>query len=461
MPLPSPRTLLPTTRLPAMTSGHGSQQLALQFQLERSQWWTGAELETAQFKTLRLLLDHARETTPYYRERFARAGYDQPTSLDHASWMRVPVSRRRDLQQAGDSLFSARPPEAHGKVVAATTSGSTGQPLRFARNEVTMTYWRAFTLRDLVWHDEDMLPKVGAIRYAPVGQAEAPHGIASPHWNNSIALIFPTGPAVMLNVASSLDDQLDWLERERPQRLTTFPSNFLALAEHACRTGRALPPIGRLRSVGEMLTPEARATIAEAWGGKVVDLYSCEEAGYLALECPEYGNYHVQSENVKLEILDEQDNPCPPGTPGRVVITSLHNFASPLIRMDLGDYAELGEPCPCGRGLPVIRRILGRSRNRLVLPNGETRYPRIGEKAIAEAAEGVTVFRFRAIQHSLEMVEMQIVASRPLDATEQERLAKSIQANLGHPFRITFSFPADIPAQPNGKRETFVSLIHA
>jgi phenylacetate-CoA ligase len=324
-----------------------------------------------------------------------------------------------------------------------------------------MTYWRAFTMRDIVWHDEDTLPKVGAIRYAPVGQAEAPHGVASPHWNNSTAVVFPTGPLVMLNVSASLDDQLDWLERERPQRLTTFPSNFLALADHARRKGRALPHIGRLRSVGEMLTPEARAAIAEAFGGKVVDLYSCEEAGYLALECPEHGNYHVQAENVRLEILDEQDVPCPPGTPGRVVITSLNNFASPIIRMDLGDYAELGEPCPCGRGLPVIRRILGRSRNRLVLPNGETRYPRVGEKAIAEAAEGVTVYRFRCIQHSLETVEMQIVASRALDEQEQARLAKSIQDNLGHPFRIVFSFPADIPAQPNGKRETFVSLVHA
>jgi hypothetical protein len=59
------------------------------------------------------------------------------------------------------------------------------------------------------------------------------------------------------------------------------------------------------------------------------------------------------------------------------------------------------------------------------------------------------------------MVEMQIVASRALDGDEQARLAKSIQENLGHPFRITFSFPTDIPAHPNGKRETFVSLIHA
>lgn len=461
MPLPSPRTFLPTTRLPAMPSAHGSQQLALQFQLERTQWWTAAELEAAQFRTLRRLIDHARETSPYYRERFARAGWDHTAALDHAAWRRVPVSRRRDLQAAGETFFSARPPEAHGRTVAATTSGSTGQPLRFARNNVTATYWRAFTLRDLVWHDEDLLPKVGAIRYAPAGQAEAPHGIARPDWNNSAAAIFPTGPAVMLNVAASLDDQLDWLERERPQRLTSFASNFLALGEHARRTGRKLPRIARLRTVGEMLTPEARATIAGTWGGKVVDLYSCEEAGYLALECPEHGSYHVQAENVKLEILDEQDNPCPPGKPGRVVITSLINFASPLIRMDLGDYAELGEPCACGRGLPVIRRILGRSRNRLILPNGETRYPRVGEKAIAEAAEGVTVFRFRCIQHSLEMVEMQIVASRALDGDEQARLAKSIQDNLGHPFRIVFSFPADIPAQPNGKRETFVSLVHA
>ncbi len=461
MPLPPPRSLLPTTQLPAITSAHGNQQLALQFQLERTQWLTMPELEDAQFRTLRVLLDHARATTPYYRERFARADWEPPTTLNAASWLRVPVSRRRDLQKAEDALLSARPPEAHGKVVVATTSGSTGQPLRFARNNVTMTYWRAFALRDLVWHDEDTLPKIGAIRYAPVGQAEAPHGIASPHWNNIVAAIFPTGPAVMLNVAAGLDDQLNWLERERPQRLTSFPSNFLALIEHARRKGRALTKIPRLRSIGEMLDPEARTTIAEAWGGKVVDLYSCEEAGYLALECPEHGSYHVQSENVKLEILDELDNPCPPGTPGRVVITSLHNFASPLIRMDLGDYAELGEPCPCGRGLPVIRRILGRSRNRLILPNGETRYPRVGEKAIAEAAEGVTVFRFRCIQHSLEMVEMQIVASRPLDEAEQTRLAKSIQENLGHPFRIMFSFPADIPAHPNGKRETFVSLIHA
>jgi phenylacetate-CoA ligase len=448
-------------RLPAISSAHGNQQLALQFQLERTQWWPAAELEAAQFKTLRRLVAHARETTPYYRDRLGQAGLPDTANLDAASWLRVPVSRRRELQGAGDSLFSDRPPEGHGKVVAATTSGSTGQPLRFARNEVTMTYWRAFTLRDIIWHDEDTLPKVGAIRYAPIGQAEAPHGIASPHWNNSAAVTFPTGPAVMLNVAASLDDQLDWLEREQLHRLTTFPSNFLALIEHARRKGRTLPRIGRLRSIGEMLTPEARETIADAWGGKVVDLYSCEEAGYLALECPEHGNYHVQAENVKLEILDEQDNPCPPGTPGRVIITSLHNFASPLIRMDLGDYAELGEPCPCGRGLPVIRRILGRSRNRLVLPNGETRYPRVGEKAIAEAAKGVTVFRFRCIQHSLEMVEMQIVASRELDAEEQARLADSIQANLGHPFRVVFSFPADIPAQPNGKRETFVSLVHA
>ena len=39
-----------------------------------------------------------------------------------------------------------------------------------------------------------------------------------------------------------------------------------------------------------------------------------------------------------------------------MVITDLHNFATPLIRYELGDYAEVGTPCPTGRGLPVLNR---------------------------------------------------------------------------------------------------------
>ena len=83
----------------------------------------------------------------------------------------------------------------------------------------------------------------------------------------------------------------------------------------------------------------------------------------------------MQNENIVLEIVDNQHRPCKQGEVGRVVITALHNFATPLLRYDLGDFAEFGAPCRCGRGLAVIRRILGRIRNRIRLPDGSSRFP--------------------------------------------------------------------------------------
>src|SRR3546814_9801972 len=70
----------------------------------------------------------------------------------------------------------------------------------------------------------------------------------------------------------------------------------------------------------------------DVWGLKIADLYSTQEAGYLALQCPEHEHYHVQSEAVLLEVLDEEDRPCRPGEVGRVVVTPLTNFAMPMIR---------------------------------------------------------------------------------------------------------------------------------
>ena len=78
-------------------------------------------------------------------------------------------------------------------------------------------------------------------------------------------------------------------------------------------------------------------------------MYSSQEVGYIALQCPENESYHIQAENVLVEILDDDGLPCEPGEVGRVVVTALHNLATPLLRYDIGDYAEVGSPCSCGR----------------------------------------------------------------------------------------------------------------
>src|SRR6185436_9202776 len=109
---------------------------------------------------------------------------------------------------------------------------------------------------------------------------------------------------------------------------------------------------------------------------RVIDNYGVTETGYIAFECPAGGGYHVCSESVLVELLDDDGNDVPEGEPGRVVLTSFYNFAMPLIRYAVGDLAVAAHgPCPCGRTLPRLATILGRQRNIFTFPDGSQHSP--------------------------------------------------------------------------------------
>jgi phenylacetate-CoA ligase len=246
--------------------------------------------------------------------------------------------------------------------------------------------------------------------------------------------------------------QVDVIEARSPHYLLTYPSNARALCRYAQAHPVRLPDLQAVHTYGEPLTPDVRDACRETWGAPVRDVYSCEELGFIALQCPRHEHYHVQSESVLVEILDGEGRPVPPGGIGEVVLTSLHNFAMPLLRYAIGDYAEAGGPCPCGRGLPVLTRVLGRRRNQVALPDGRRSWPDIG--AIWAAIPGVD--QIQVIQRRPDHVEVRFARPSPLSAPEVPVVGERIRAALGHPFHLTFIGPEPIPRQPNGKYETFV-----
>jgi phenylacetate-CoA ligase len=349
-------------------------------------------------------------------------------------------------------------PKDHLPLIEGRTSGSSGRPLDFRKTRVTAEIWSAITLREFIWHKRDFRKPIGAIRLFKDNGAPWPDGMSADNWGGAVGAFFPTGPSCWLNVATPPAEQLAWLAQKKPAYLVSFPSNLAALTRHAMANGHALPPVEELRTIGETLSPGDREMIAEAWKAKVTDMYTCEEVGYLALQCPDHPGYHVQSEHVILEVLDEAGDACAPGTVGRVVVTDLHNFATPFIRYDLGDYAEAAAPCPCGRGLPSLTRIMGRTRGRLTLPDGRKIFPRLGERRLGDIP-GIHVRQFKVIQRSIEVIEVQIVCDGQLDKQGQDVVAAGLNASLGHPFDVVFSFPERILPGPNGKFETFVSEV--
>lgn len=438
------QSALPGVAWPALPVYGAAAALGLLHQMEETQWLPAARLAELQRRQLEVLLRHAYETAPYYRARRGKAP-------DAARLADLPVLTRRELQEHYESLKSERLPSAHGAVSESSTSGSTGAPVRVLGTMPTGLLWNVFTLRDHLWQRRDMRGKLAVIRHgAQASRAQ--------NWGQATAHLVATGPAVSLGIDSDVDTQIEWLQRERPEYLLTYPSLAAELAKTSLARAIRLPQLREVRTFGEMLGPQVRELCRRAWDAGLTDTYSAVEIGCIALQCPEHEHYHVQSEGVLVEILDDRGRPCAPGEVGRVVITVLHNFATPLIRYEIGDFAELGQACPCGRGLPVLRRIAGRARNMLVTREGGRFWPYFGSRGLLEVAP---VRQQQFVQKQFDLIEARLVLAAPLDAGQEERLRRHILSGLPAGMRLEFVYCDRIPRGAGGKFEDFVSEVGA
>jgi phenylacetate-CoA ligase len=427
---------------PPVPVAGGAAVLAILQQLEGTQWLPPDELHELQAKQLSELLRHAYESVPFYRERWN----ELPVPADLGN---LPVVGRRDLQERFEQLKSRAIPFEHGELGESRTSGSTGAPVRVLKSELQGVFWRALTLREHGWHGRDFSRTLAVIRRG------AGRG-SSPSWGAATQGLVETGPCLKLDVNVDTGTQLDWLQRHEPAYLLTFPSLASDLAKLALERGTRLSGLSQVRTLGESVDPDLRSLCRRAWDASLVDMYSTEEVGYIALQCPEHAHYHVQSENVLVEVLDERGKACAPGQTGRVVVTDLHNFAMPLVRYEIGDYAEVGEPCRCGRGLAVLRRILGRVRNMLVAPDGRRYWPAFGLRALMDI---VPLRQYQVVQKAIDAVEIRLVPVRPLSSQEEHRLTERISEHLPAGMQLRLAYCEHVPRSASGKFEEFVSEI--
>ncbi|MEM7205366.1 MAG: AMP-binding protein [Planctomycetota bacterium] len=444
---------------PPILDPQAARLLAYLQYLDRSQWLPGEALRDRQRQQLRRVVQHAVDTVPWYQERLAAAAVRGDEEVSPERWRAIPLLSRADVQDAGDALRSRALPRSHGEVARLMTSGATAEPVVVLSTDVTRFLWSACTIRDHLWHGRDFDRSLAVIRYARRGVAEPPDGKSFADWRAPTHGITSTGPCHLLSIDSTVDEQAAWLRRVQPNYLLSYATVLRSLCEHFSRNGGAPTSLREVCSFGEIVEPDLRHHVERVFGVPLVDMYSAQEVGYIALQCPESTAYHVQAENVLVEVLDDDGHPCQPGEVGRVVVTTLHNFASPLLRYDIGDFAEVGDACTCGRGLPVLRRVLGRQRNMLTLRDGRRRWPSF---ALGGRPEQLPPFRkVQLLQRSLEEIEVRVVRDTPLEPAEMVLAEAYLNQSLGQAFRYVFRVVDDIPRSGSGKFEDFVSAIDA
>ena len=204
----------------------------------------------------------------------------------------------------------------------------------------------------------------------------------------------------------------------------------------------------RITTIGELVDDELRMLVAEHLRAPLHDIYTSEEAGVMALQCPHSDCYHVQSESVIVEIVDEDNRPCAPGEMGRVLVTPLMNYATPLLRYDIGDFAQVGASCGCGRGLPVLNRILGRRRNMLTLADGRKFWPSFGARLMQKILP-ITEHQFR--QTEPNVVEVWLITETPISPVQERELISIVSTRLPAGMEIRIRRVSSISRPLSGK----------
>jgi phenylacetate-CoA ligase len=448
-------SVIPGLTWPAIPNPQHAALLALQFQLEQSQWRSPEQIADHQMQQANLLLAHAARTVPYYQGYLPDIFAANGGKLDWASWHQIPVLERTDIQTHNEALVSQAIPQSHLPVSAGRTSGSTGRPIELLKTSVTGLLWCAFTLRGHLWHKRDLTAKLATIK--AFGQPLPEEGLEMDTWGPSTEMYANRGRAAVLSVHTATTRQLAWLQAQMPDYLLSYPSNLAALAEESLKQSIKLPALQEVISMGEKLTEQQRVLCREAWGVEIKDIYSAEEIGYIAHQSPLDESYLVQAEHVILEVLDEGGRPCEAGEVGRVVVTTLNNFAKPLIRYAIGDYAEVGERSVCGRGLPVLKRIMGRTRNMFIKPGGEVFWPNMPIVAPEFVARMPRVRQYQYVQKAMDWIEIRIGAEAAYAEEIERAFVHAVHRDFGYPYRVTFSYMKEIPRGGSQKYEEFVS----
>ncbi len=266
-------------------------------------------------------------------------------------------------------------------------------------------------------------------------------------------------PAFEMSEAK-LDGFVAKIRAMRPRMLFGYPSALAHIALHAEQRGQRMDDLGiRVAFVtSEKLYDHQRERISRIFGCPVANGYGGRDAGFIAHECPS-GGMHITAEDIIVEIVDESGNPVPHGQPGEIVTTHMATGDFPFVRYRTGDVGVLDDqPCACGRGLPLLREIQGRTTDFVVAQDGTVMH---GLALIYVIRDLPGVKEFKIVQESRDLTRVFLVTETEFDPRNEQGIVAGLKRRLGNDVEIRVEYVPDIPKEASGKFRYIVSKVAA
>lgn len=419
--------------------------------LEQSQWYAADELAALQLRALQRLLQEAYDKTAYYRQVMDEAGL-HPTDVNGLDDLtRLPFLTKSLIRAHSDDLKAS---DAVG-LSQFNTGGSSGEPLIFHIGSERVSHDVAAKWRATRWWGVDIGDPEVVIWGSPVELGAQDHLRV---WRDRL-LRSHLIPAFEMS-KQNLDHFVSEIRRIKPAMLFGYPSSLSVIARHAESMGVAMNDLGiRVAFVtSERLYDQQRDDIERVFGCPVANGYGGRDAGFIAHQCPE-GGMHITAEDIIVEIIDSEGRVLPPGEAGEVVVTHLATRDFPFIRYRTGDVAVRDEqPCACGRGLPLLKEIHGRTTDFIVAADGTLMH---GLALIYVLREQPQIAAFKIIQESLALTRVLIVPGADYTPAVGTIIREGLQKRLGETVEIQVETVAEIPRERSGKFRYVVSKVSA
>jgi phenylacetate-CoA ligase len=442
-----------------LMAGDCDQLTVLNF-LKRVESLSEGQIQKLQEERIRALLRHAYTNVPYYRKQIERLGGFQAIETGDVKTFlsELPLLTKTTIREFWEDLKSQDLKSREW--FYNTSGGSTGEPVRLIQDYVFREHVRAVkAFYDLWTGYRAGMPKIvlwGSERDLFLGRerlrTRLGRWLRNEYWLNA----FRMGP-------SEMRECLRLINTVRPVQILAYAEAAYELARFAEREGlKVYPPRAVMTSAGTLYT-YMRETIQRVFNAPVFNRYGSREVGDIACECEAHKGLHVCPVMNYVEILREDGTPAAPGEVGEVVVTSLTNYAMPLIRYRIGDMAVWAEEkCSCGRAWPLLKTVIGRV--------SDTFITRDGTRVHGEYFTHLIYFRdwiqkFQFIQENYDLVTLLVVPSCEFEKAKQivehdyQDLLHKIQIVMGRSCRLEIKLVEDIPPSPSGKYRYTISKV--
>ncbi|MDB4542516.1 hypothetical protein N9211_02500 [Pseudomonadales bacterium] len=407
---------------------------------EEFQYQPIEKIQEYQRKKLLELLKFVIQKKPFYQKLFCAVNLIQLEDLSLDKILsKLPIIDKATLIENVPAMTAEKAFLSSSK----TTGGSTGEPVILYKNADALARERVATARSYKWAGVD------------IGDMQARFwGV--PHREKDRLISKITDVIANRYRLSAFDLSTDSLARyykelsERsPKYLYGYVSAIRVFSHYVKE--HELTPISSLKSIittSEVLSDADRSLFEEVWGVQVFNEYGCGEVGSIAHECEE-GNMHLMSDNLIVEI----DRPDNSKTAGELIVTDLHNTATPLIRYRIGDFSELeNEPCKCGRTLPVLKGIYGRAYDLIETPEGKRLHPEAIIYIFEQIQSEFRVIRqFQVVQTKDLSFLINIVTGQGFKHSHEQALVKGFRDHISPTAQVSIRIVNEITREKSGK----------